>query len=106
MPSPRTTSVPILFALPLLIFQTFVSTFIPAVGTYIGGRRPHPGDARRAGSWGRLTTVGFGDFAPTTDATKIFTIFYIFSGIALITAFLNQLLKRMAGRAAERAANK
>ena len=50
-----------------------------------------------------LTTVGFGDFAPTTDVTKIFTIFYIFCGIALITAFLNQLLKRMAGRAAERA---
>jgi len=53
-----------------------------------------------------LTTVGFGDLHPTTDVTKIFTIFYIFSGVALITAVLNQLLKRMAGRATERAASK
>ena len=31
---------PILFALPLSIFEAFVSTFIPAVGTYIGAAVP------------------------------------------------------------------
>ena len=53
-----------------------------------------------------LTTVGFGDLHPTTDPSKVFTILYIFSGVALITAFLNLLLKRMAKRAARRAAQK
>ena len=31
---------PVLFALPLSVFQAFVSTFIPAVGTYIGAAVP------------------------------------------------------------------
>lgn len=35
-----------------------------------------------------VTTVGFGDLSPSTDASKLFTIFYILSGIAIITAFL------------------
>ena len=35
-----------------------------------------------------LTTVGFGDFAPKTDAGKIFTIFYIFVGLGLISSFI------------------
>ena len=52
-----------------------------------------------------LTTVGFGDITPTSDVSKIFTVFYIFSGISLIGLFLNELLKRMAGRAADRAAS-
>lgn len=45
-----------------------------------------------------LTTVGFGDFTPTTAASKIFTVFYIFSGISLIGLFLNQWLKHHATR--------
>jgi len=52
-----------------------------------------------------LTVVGFGDLEPSTDFSKIFTVFYIFSGISLIGLFLNELLKRMAGRAADRAAS-
>jgi Na+/H+ antiporter NhaC len=32
-----------------------------------------------------ITTIGYGDFSPNTDIGKIFTIFFVFSGIA--TAF-------------------
>ena len=49
-----------------------------------------------------LTTVGFGDLSPTTTVSKLFTVFYIFSGISLIGAFLNQFLKRHARRASDR----
>jgi hypothetical protein len=45
-----------------------------------------------------ITTVGFGDVTPTTDASKLFTIFYILAGIALITTYLNLRLKRRAVR--------
>ena len=36
-------------------------------------------------------TVGFGDFTPHTDAGKLFTILYIFVGLALIVAFAQRL---------------
>ena len=35
------------------------------------------------------TTVGFGDLAPTTDGSKLFTIFYIITGFSIIATFLN-----------------
>ena len=49
-----------------------------------------------------LTTVGFGDLSPTTTVSKLFTVFYIFIGISLIGALLNEFLKRHARRASER----
>lgn len=48
-----------------------------------------------------VTTVGFGDLTPTTDGAKLFTVVYIFSGIAIVTAFIDARLKRR-GREASR----
>ena len=36
-----------------------------------------------------MTTVGYGDFAPTTDESKVFTIFYIIFGIAIVGRSVN-----------------
>lgn len=41
-----------------------------------------------------LTTVGYGDFSPSTVAGKIFTIFYIFVGIGIILGFVNLVAER------------
>ena len=35
-----------------------------------------------------LTTVGYGDIAPTTNSGKIFTIFYIIIGLGVILNFI------------------
>lgn len=51
-----------------------------------------------------LTTVGFGDLAPSTDGSKLFTVFYIFSGISLIGATLNAFLKLHAAKVSQRRA--
>jgi hypothetical protein len=41
-----------------------------------------------------LTTVGYGDFTPQTDAGKIFTAFYIIVGISLLSGFIVLLSER------------
>ena len=41
-----------------------------------------------------VTTVGFGDLTPTTDATKLFTVFYVLTGISLIGVVLDERLRR------------
>ena len=45
-----------------------------------------------------VTTVGFGDLAPTHDGTKLFTVFYVLAGISLIGVVLNERLRRHATR--------
>jgi voltage-gated potassium channel Kch len=41
-----------------------------------------------------LTTVGYGDFSPTTDSGKLFTIFYVLTGIGIIFGFINAFYQR------------
>ncbi len=41
-----------------------------------------------------LTTVGYGDIVPTTDAGKLFAIFYVIIGIGIIATFANLLIKQ------------
>lgn len=40
-----------------------------------------------------LATVGYGDITPTTDASKLFTIFYILGGVGVITTFASLLVR-------------
>ncbi len=41
-----------------------------------------------------LTTVGYGDIVPKTDAGKFFTIFYVIIGIGIIATFANLIIKQ------------
>jgi voltage-gated potassium channel len=43
-----------------------------------------------------LTTVGYGDITPHTPAGKIFTTFYVFFGIGIITTFITYTMRRQA----------
>ena len=45
-----------------------------------------------------LTTVGFGDLTPATTLGKLFTVFYVLSGIGIIVAFVNALGERRLAR--------
>ncbi|WP_206484224.1 potassium channel family protein [Thalassotalea sp. G2M2-11] len=38
-----------------------------------------------------LSTIGYGDLHPTTDLSKIFTMFYAIVGVGLFVAFLTQI---------------
>ena len=55
-----------------------------------------------------LTTVGYGDFSPTTAGTQIFTIIYILTGFGVLVALLIRSrqqyirLKAEGGQCAER----
>jgi hypothetical protein len=43
-----------------------------------------------------LTTVGYGDFAPQTDAGKLFTAVYVLVGIGILLAFVTTIATKMA----------
>lgn len=49
-----------------------------------------------------LATVGYGDFVPHTEIGKLFTTFYIFIGVGIITTFITFTLRRRAENMAER----
>ena len=40
-----------------------------------------------------LATVGYGDFHPTTDVARLFTVGYILVGIGILAAFASELTK-------------
>lgn len=42
-----------------------------------------------------LTTVGYGDVAPETDAGKLFTIVYVLVGIGILLTFVTTLAAKM-----------
>jgi voltage-gated potassium channel len=42
-----------------------------------------------------LTTVGYGDLAPETDAGKLFTAVYVLVGVGTLLAFVTALAARM-----------
>ena len=42
-----------------------------------------------------LTTVGYGDFAPETDAGKLFTAVYVLVGIGILLAFVTTIAAKM-----------
>lgn len=41
-----------------------------------------------------LTTVGYGDFAPQTDAGKLFTALYVLVGVGILLAFVTTVAAR------------
>ena len=41
-----------------------------------------------------LTTVGYGDFTPTTIETQIFTIIYILTGLGILVALLSSVAQQ------------
>jgi len=45
-----------------------------------------------------LTTVGYGDFSPKTDFGKIFTIFYVLTGIGIIFGYINTIFTQRSER--------
>lgn len=78
---------------PMLNFGIFFFYY------FIGGLFYWNVEYRDGEGWSRLdclyfetvtmTTVGYGDFAPTTDESKVFTIFYIIFGIAIVGRSVN-----------------
>ena len=38
-----------------------------------------------------VTTVGYGDFSPTTTAGKVFTMFYVLVGIGVFVALVTEI---------------
>jgi hypothetical protein len=45
-----------------------------------------------------LSTVGYGDFTPTTPEAKVFTIIYIIIGIGILTTFIQAMVRNRAAR--------
>jgi voltage-gated potassium channel len=51
-----------------------------------------------------LATVGYGDLTPHTTFGKIFTTFYVLSGVGIITSFISMRLRRRADKVSKRRA--
>lgn len=53
-----------------------------------------------------LSTVGYGNIVPETNAGKIFTIFYIIVGIGIFSALISDLVRRSRERRKRKLLNK
>jgi voltage-gated potassium channel len=40
-----------------------------------------------------LATIGYGDFHPTTELSRLFTVGYIVTGLGIVAAFITELAK-------------
>ena len=49
-----------------------------------------------------LATVGFGDYTPTTDLAKMFTIGYILVGVGILAGFVSEITKHRGETIADR----
>ena len=49
-----------------------------------------------------LATVGYGDFHPTNDVSRIFTVFYIFVGVGILVIFFNEASSMLVDRRVRR----
>jgi hypothetical protein len=45
-----------------------------------------------------LATVGYGDFTPTTDIGKIFTIFLVLAGVGVLVVFVSEVARQTISR--------
>lgn len=50
-----------------------------------------------------IATVGYGDFSPKTDLGKIFTIFYVLTGLGLFVATATAIADNIISRASRNA---
>jgi len=41
-----------------------------------------------------LTTIGYGDLHPTTEFSRVFTIFFVLAGVSILLGFLNFIIGR------------
>ena len=53
-----------------------------------------------------LSTVGYGDFDPSTPGSKVFTMIYIFMGLSIFVSLVNMLAKARAEIRSERVAKR
>lgn len=53
-----------------------------------------------------LSTVGYGNLVPTTPFAKIFTTFYIFVGVGILTTFISATMRRSGSKMKDRAEKK
>ena len=53
-----------------------------------------------------ITTVGYGDYAPTKDNSKVFTIFYVLFGLLVIFSTINDFALYIVHAAEEKALEK
>ena len=53
-----------------------------------------------------LTTVGYGDIVPNTDAGRLFVSFYLLAGIGILAAFASNLVRNAVARRVIHKSNK